>query len=108
MKVIPFLAALCFAVNLNAGELYIGTAATDITPTLPVALMGQFQMRIADTVETHLTANVVALESRDENYSLDMAIMVSCDVVIIPTLYAEMVRNEVKKQLPDLDAKKSS
>ncbi|MCK5461518.1 MAG: hypothetical protein KAI95_00835 [Bacteroidales bacterium] len=106
MKVIPFLAALCLAANLNAEELHIGTATTDIPPTPPVALVGQFYMRIADTIETPLTANVVALESRDENNSMDMAIMVSCDVVYIPTVYSKLVREEVKKQLPDLDVKK--
>ena len=106
MRVIPFLTALCFAATLNAEELHIGTAPTDITPTLPVALVGQFNLRIADTIETPLTANVVALESRDENNSLDMAIMVSCDVVYIPAVYSKMVREEVQKQLPDLDVKK--
>ena len=106
MRVIPFLTALCFAANLNAEELHIGTATTDITPTLPVALVGQFNLRIADTIETPLTANVVALESRDENNSLDMAIMVSCDLVYIPAVYSKMVREEVQKQLPDLDVKK--
>ena len=105
-KVIPFLTALCLAVNLNAGELHIGTATTDITPTLPVALVGQFYLRIADTIDTPLTANVVALESRDENNSLDMAIMVSCDVVYIPAVYSKMVRDEVKKLLPEVDVKK--
>lgn len=105
-KVIPFLTALCLAVNLNAGELHIGTATTDITPTLPVALVGQFYLRIADTIDTPLTANVVALESRNKNNSLDMAIMVSCDVVYIPAVYSKMVRDEVKKLLPEVDVKK--
>jgi hypothetical protein len=55
--------------------------SADITPALPVALMGQFELRIARTAETPLTANVLALESRDANHSLDTAIMVSCDLV---------------------------
>jgi len=106
LKAIPFLTALLLVANLNAEELHIGTATTDITPTLPVALVGQFNLRIADTIETPLTANVVALESRDKDNSLDMAIMVSCDVVKIPAVYSKMIREEVKKQLPDLDVKK--
>ncbi len=106
MKVIPFLSALCLVANMSAEVLHIGTATTDITPTLPVALVGQFNLRIADTIETPLTANVVALESREENNSMDMAIMVSCDVVYIPAVYSKMVREEVKKQLPDLDVQK--
>ena len=60
-----FLVMLCFVVNLQSQELYIGRAVADITPELPVALMGQFNLRIADTIETPLTANVIALESRD-------------------------------------------
>ncbi|MEN8229230.1 MAG: hypothetical protein ABFS38_13815, partial [Bacteroidota bacterium] len=89
-----------------AGELLIGTAETDITPALPAAIMGQFYLRLADSVETPLTANVVALESRDGNNSPDMAIMVSCDVGMVPALYVKMVRNKVKKRLPDLDVNK--
>ena len=87
-------------------ELYIGTATADITPALPVALMGQFNLRIADTVETPLTANVIALESRDGTRSVDIAIMVSCDVVGIPEMLLKRVRDEVHKQLPELDPKK--
>lgn len=104
--VLLFITTLCLSTNLQAKKLYVGTAETEITPTLPVALMGQFRMRIADTIESPLTANVVALELRDENNSLDMAIMVSCDVVIIPAIYSRRVRSEVKKLLPELDVKK--
>ncbi|MEI6048062.1 MAG: alpha-L-arabinofuranosidase C-terminal domain-containing protein [Bacteroidota bacterium] len=101
-----FLFILCLGMNLRAQELYIGTAVADITPKLPVALMGQFNLRIADTIETPLTANVIALESRDGNLSIDAAIMISCDVVEIPEKLLEMVRDEVHKQIPMFDVKK--
>ena len=101
-----FLTMLFLAMNLRAQELLIGTATADITPKLPVALMGQFNLRIADTIETPLTANVIALESRDGNHSIDEAIMVSCDVVEIPEMLLKMVRDEVHKNLPEIDAKK--
>jgi hypothetical protein len=97
---------LCFASDLYAEELHIGTATADITPKLPVALMGQFNLRIADTIETPLTANVIALESREGTRSLDIAIMVSCDVVEIPEMLLKMVRDEVHKKIPEIDAKK--
>ena len=97
---------LCFAANLYAEELHIGTAIADITPKLPVALMGQFNLRIADTIETPLTASVIALESREGASSLDIAIMVSCDVVEIPEMLLKMVRDEVQKQMPEFDVKK--
>jgi hypothetical protein len=92
--------------NLSASELQIGTATADITPALPVALDGQFNMRIARKIATPLTANVVALESRDGNKSLDMAIMVSCDLVGIPKEVLGMVRGEVHQRLPSLDVQK--
>ncbi len=101
-----YIASLCSSTNLIAGELLIGTATADITPSLPVALSGQFHLRIAQTIETPLTANVIALESRDGNRSLDTAIMVSCDVVGIPAEVLNMVRDEVKKQISGFDVMK--
>ncbi len=101
-----FLITMLWVMNLQAAKLKIGTAVADITPALPVALSGQFYLRIAKTVETPLTANVIALESRDGNRSLDAAIMVSCDLVGIPTGTLKMLRDEVHKQVPELDVRK--
>jgi len=89
-----------------AAELLVGTAVADITPTGPVAVSGQFHLRIAKTVETPITANVIALESREEGLSRDVAIMVSCDLLYIPSEVLELVRKVVRERLPDLDAKK--
>ncbi|HBE42629.1 MAG TPA: hypothetical protein DDW27_15780 [Bacteroidales bacterium] len=97
---------LSSSIDVFADELLIGIAAADITPTLPVALAGQFHLRIANTIETPLTANVVALESRIGNRSVDAAIMVSCDVVGIPSEVLFALRREVKKQLPGFDVNK--
>ncbi|HWQ92159.1 MAG TPA: hypothetical protein VN673_10840 [Clostridia bacterium] len=94
------------AMHVFATELHIGAASVDITPALPVALDGQFNLRIAKTMETPLTANVLALESREGNRSIDLAIMVSCDLVGIPDVLLAMVRQEVHQQLPELDTKK--
>lgn len=87
-------------------ELFIGTATADITPSIPVALMGQFYLRIADTVETPLTANVIALESRDGYLTHDEAIMVSCDIIFIPDKLLKMVRDEVNRQMPEINGSK--
>jgi hypothetical protein len=105
-QLVFFLSLLFFAAIVNATELHIGTATADITPKLPVALMGQFNLRIADTIETPLSANVIALESRDGNVSLDVAIMVSVDVVEIPRKLLELVREKVHKQIPGIEEKK--
>ena len=101
-----FLITLLWASNMYATELHIGTATTDITPSLPVAVTGQFNLRIAKEAETPLTANVVALESREGNRTLDAAIMVSCDLIGIPNSYLKMVRKQVHGKLPGLDVNK--
>jgi hypothetical protein len=100
------LVVLCCAAKLRAADLYIGTATSDITPALPVAVTGQFHLRIARTAETPLVANVVVVESRDNNQTGDAAIFVSCDLLYIPTDLIHAVRKEVQQRLPDLDVSK--
>ena len=95
-----------FALESTADELLVGAASADITPTGPVALYGQFALRISNKVETPLTANVVALESRGGGQSLDTAIMVSCDLVWGSDDILDLVRKEVQKRLPELDTSK--
>lgn len=90
----------------NAAELAVGAATADITPTGPVAVMGQWALRISKTVETPLTVNVLALESRAGGKVLDAAVMVSCDLCLIPEELLDLVREQVHKRLPDLDTKK--
>lgn len=92
--------------NSNAADIWIGAAAADITPTGPVALMGQWRLRISQGIETPLTANAIALESRDGDRSSDAAVMVSCDLVFAPDGIVDPVRDEVQRRLPDLDPKK--
>ncbi len=108
--VLPFLSflavALLFASLSVAGQLHVGVASSDITPEGPVALRGQFRLRIAKTVETPLSANAVALESRDGEKSLDLAVMVACDLIAIPEEVLAKVREEVAKRIPGLDTKK--
>lgn len=102
-----FFTTLYIAANSQvAGDLYIGAAEANITPALPVALNGQFNLRIAQTVRTPLLANVVALEMCDGERSLDQAIFVSCDLAGMPKILTTMVRNQVQQQIPELDVKK--
>jgi hypothetical protein len=89
-----------------AGELLVGTASTDITPSEPVALSGQFGLRISEKPATPITANVIALESRQGDRSLDAAIMVSCDLVGVSDVLLDKVHQAVQKRLPDFDLKK--
>ena len=99
-------AVLAVSSPLLAAELFVGAASTEITPLKPAALSGQFGLRISTGIETPLTANVVVVESRDGDRSLDLAIVVSCDVVGIPADVLTLVRKEVTKLLPELDTAK--
>ncbi len=94
------------ATGAAGAELLIGAATVDITPQRPVAVSGQFHLRIARKAETPVTAGVVALESRRGEQSLDAAVMVSCDVVGIPTEVLRLVREAVGTRVPGLDARK--
>ena len=87
--IVPAIFTLASLLGLPAesfgAELLVGAASTDVTPRGPVAVSGQFHLRIARKVESPVTASVVALESRRDGRSLDAAVMVSCDFVYIPT-----------------------
>lgn len=86
--------------------LYIGVASTDITPALPAALDGQMGLRVATIAETPLTANVLVLDSRQGNRSSNITVIVSCDLVTIPSELDHMIKQAVAKRLPALDTKK--
>ena len=103
---ICILLVLSLTLAARASELYVGRASADVSPALPIALMGQFELRIAKTAVTPLTAHVVALESRQGPKSLDAAILVSCDLVYISAKLLEMVREEAGKKIPGLDVNK--
>ena len=92
--------------NATASEFRVGAASADITPSQPVALDGQFELRVSRKADTPITANVLALESREGDRSLDAAVMVSCDLVAISDTLLDQVRHVTQKRLPDLDLKK--
>lgn len=104
--VLVVLFILTSSFKMMASEIHIGTATADITPALPVVVSGQFNLRIAQTAETPITANVVVLESREGTLSTDVTIFVSCDLLYIPTDLIDLIRKEVHQRLPDLDVKK--
>ncbi len=92
--------------SLSAAELYVGAASAEITPEGPAPLSGQFHLRISTGVESPLTANAVVIESRQAGQSLDVAVIVSCDVIGIPTEVLEMVRDKVRAAAADFDVAK--
>ena len=104
---VSFLLACLLSSRAAPGaQLHVGTASVDITPAEPVAVSGQFHLRIAREVESPVTANVIALESRQGDRSLDAAVMVSCDVVYIPTEVLRLVRESVGRRLGQFDTSK--
>lgn len=107
IKTIVFILLLiCKVASANSQTLYIGTASTDITPPLPVALLGQFHMRIAHTVISPLIVNVVALESRENNQLIETTVFAACDLTVIPPSLIKSVREEVKKRISEFDTDK--
>ncbi len=71
------------AARAPAAELWVGAATADITPDRPIPLTGGTSVRIGREIKSRLTANVLALESRDGQQSLDQAILVACDLCVI-------------------------
>ena len=67
-----------------AAQIHVGAAETSITPDRPVALEGQFRLRIPKGVDSPIMASVVVLESREGGKLLERSIMVSADLVHLP------------------------
>jgi len=86
--------------------LWVGAASADITPPPPVALTGFPTVRLARTIQSPLTANVLALESRQGDRTLDQAILVSCDLCVIRPGIQEGFRKHVVARLPGFDITK--
>lgn len=84
----------------------VGASSVDITPNLPAAVDGQMTVRIANKVESPLTAQVIVLEADPGTSSSEVSIFVSCDLVTIPTELKIMIQDLAKKALPGLDTKK--
>ncbi|MDQ6477168.1 hypothetical protein [Dyadobacter sp. LHD-138] len=92
--------------HAGAAELYVGASTVDITPAMPVALDGQMQLRVAKTIETPLTANVVVLDSREGNTGTNVSVFVSCDLVAIPKEFLKMIRDAVSTRVHGIDPDK--
>ena len=87
-------------------QLLIGAATVDITPKLPAAITGFQTARITHTIQSPLTANVLALESRQGQRTVDQAIMVSCDLCVIRPGIQEEFRKHVAARLAGFDVGK--
>jgi hypothetical protein len=88
------------------GTLWFGAATGDITPDRPVPLTGNVTVRIAREITSRCTVNVLALESRDGDRSVDQAILVSCDLCVIRPGIQAGFRKHVAARLPGFDINK--
>ena len=89
-----------------AAELRLGGATISITPDQPIALAGQFQTRISKGVDNPVTATAVAVEAWEGGRATDQAILLSCDIVMIPPPVQEALRDKLRSELPDFDDRK--
>jgi len=101
-----FVGWLIGASEVPGDTLLIGCSSTDITPSKPVALDGQFQTRISRGADNPVTATTVAIEARDGDRTVDYAILVSCDLVASRPPINTLLRDKLRQKLPDLDPRK--
>jgi len=83
------------------GPLTIGWASRDITPACPVAIRGQFNLRIATRIQDPLSLTALAIESDGEQ-----VIFVSLDGAGADTALLEASRPLLAKRLPGFDPRK--
>lgn len=100
----------CLA-GLNAepprtGQLSYGWATESIVPNRPIAIGGQYHTRISSQVHDPITVTALAIETKDDQGTIDQAVWVSCDLVAIRKVTIENARQMVAKVLPDLDVSK--
>ena len=100
------LAAAAVTMSSCAAELRIGTAAISITPDRPVALDGQFNLRVSRGVDNPVTATAVAIEAREGDRVVDQAILLSADLVAFRTAIPPLLRERLRAKLPDFDPRK--
>ncbi len=105
-KMFLVLCMLCMAWTLNAAELKVGTSSVDITPDKSVPLWGQFNLRLSQGAETPITANTIAINAFEKGNAVDSAILVSVDVVHVPTDFAQKVREKAVKKDSSINPQK--
>ena len=72
-----------------------------------MALQGQFEFcALVNAWTTPLTATVVALETRREGRPVEQAVMISCDLTLIPAKFQQDLRGRLRQQLPGFDDRK--
>lgn len=82
----------------SVDEFNIGWASTDITPDEPVTVAGGSSVRVYDTVNDPITATVLILEAVQNGKHVDMAIMISVDLVVASDYLKEKIIEKIKNE----------
>ena len=90
---------VALAVPASGQRLMIGWAERDISPRLPVVLVGQFHARVATEIRDPLTVTALALSAGQDG---DGAVLVSCDVIGIRDDIIERCREAIAERVSDL------
>ncbi len=72
-------------------KFFVGATSVDITPALPVSLVGQYYRRVAQRVETPLRAQILTVEGEE-----NVVTLVACDLLGIPEGFIAQVRGKVQ------------
>ncbi len=99
-------ATILAATPAVAATLLVGAVSCDITPDQPVFLSGQFNARVSKGVSCPITANILALESRDGDQLVEQAIVISMDTVVIREPFFNVFKEAMAKALPEVDFSK--
>ncbi len=86
--------------------LLAGWAVRNITPEKPVQLQGQHYERISTHVNDPCLATALVLQSRAGDGNAEHALLVSCDLCMIPRELVERIRERLAERLPDIDPAK--
>jgi len=84
-----------------SNRIQVGWSQRDITPTGPVSLRGQFNLRIATRINDPLTLTALALSNGE-----DHAVIVSIDSCGVDMEVFEGARAALAERLPELDTRK--
>ena len=84
-------------------RLEFGWAQTDITPSLPAPLAGQFHTRISKGVMDPITATALAIRAEDDS---EQAMLVGLDAIWVADVLRDRVRALLAEALPGFDPAK--
>lgn len=91
---------------LWSAEFFVGCSKADISPSQPCNLAGQMHARLAKSVKYPIMFNIVAMESREGNKTLDTAVVVGIDTVSVGIDYYAALRSMAQKAVPEINPDK--